>query len=153
MTSKPRTKSPLRSLRPIAQHLFVLDTTVVRKSCALGYGLFSDNAFDLCVLNRPFIPKVIESIQPTERVIIDVADAQTSPGSRDITRPQIVNCVDIENWSASDFPTVIHSAHKASDQRFLSPTERDSSGPNHLPLRSPRLLILCNSDSILVYFR
>jgi hypothetical protein len=75
----------------IAQRLLVIDTTVAEKSCALGYGFFSDNAFDLGVLNLPFIPKVVESIQPTECVIIDVAHPQTSRGSRDITRPQIVN--------------------------------------------------------------
>jgi hypothetical protein len=133
---------------------------------------FSDNVFDLGILNRPFIPKVVESIQPTEWVIIDVADPQTSPGSRDITRPQIVNWVDIENWSASDFPTVIHSAHKASDQRSLSNGKRLLSAESFstssamafhtrpgersalvTSARSPRLLILCNLDSILVYFR
>jgi hypothetical protein len=66
-------------------------STVARKSCALGYGFFSDNAFDLGVLNLPFIPKIVESIQSTECVIIDVAHRQMSPGSRDITCPQIVN--------------------------------------------------------------
>jgi hypothetical protein len=75
----------------IVQHLSVIDTTVAGKSCALGYDFFSDNAFDLGVLNLPFIPKVVESIQPTECVISDFALPQTSPGSRDITRPQIVN--------------------------------------------------------------
>jgi hypothetical protein len=64
----------------IAQRLLVIDTTVAEKSCAIGYGFFSDNAFDLGVLSRPFIPKVVESIEPTECVIVDVAHLQTSPG-------------------------------------------------------------------------
>jgi hypothetical protein len=108
----------------LAEHLLMLDTTVAGKSYALGYVFFSDNSIDLGVLNRPFLPKVVESIEPTERAIIDVAVAQTSPGSRDITRPQIVKWVDLESWSASAFPAVIHSAHKVSDQRSLSNGKR-----------------------------
>jgi hypothetical protein len=123
---------------------------------------FFDNAFDLGVLNLPFIPKVVESIQSTKCVTIDVADPQTSPGSRDITRPQIVNWVDIENWSASGFPAVIHSARKAFDQRSLSNGKRlrsaESSSTSSAmtfrtrpgegsalvtSARSPQLLILC----------
>lgn len=106
---------------PVEYHLRNIDTSVVERSTVISTDFFGDESFDLTQLNKTFVSKVTDQVEPTEYVILNIAHPSmyqkpTTEYAKSLDF--YLNWTSVKGCSTSEFSTIVHTSYKNEYQKY-----------------------------------
>ena len=106
---------------PMEYHLRNIDKFVIERSRIISTDFFGDDSFDLTQLNKPYVAKVSDQVEPTEYVILNIAHPSMyqKPATEYAKSLDFyVNWTSVKNCSTSEFSNIVHTSYKNQYQKY-----------------------------------
>ena len=106
---------------PVEAHIRNIDKSVCERSEVITTEFFGDESFELSQLNTPFVAKVIDQVEPTEYVILNIAHPSmyqkpTTDFEKELD--PYLSWTSVKSCSTSEFSSTVHTAYKNGYQQY-----------------------------------
>lgn len=105
----------------VEAHIRNIDTSVIDRSEIISSEFFGDESFELSQLNKPFVPKVVDQVEPTDYVILNIAHPSMyqKPSSEfEKSLDPYLSWTSMRYCSTSEFTSIVHTSYKNAYQKY-----------------------------------